>query len=204
VFLIHENCARHVSALILVLTVAGCASRQRSFSDITERERHQPTQAMASAQPVAEKESVRPVPSTNTIPRTPVAATTARPIITPSTRNSIAMNLGPGSVVTREWSQSVCYRVSGDVVSGSTYWPSIDSALKRNEFLNLVMEPGEFIFNLCVMPIRMVITPPWAQIDYSAVGPPNAEFIETSGLRYLEPVNAKKRPEGDAQSVRFK
>lgn len=86
----------------------------------------------------------------------------------------------PESRLRRDWPVSVAYRPSGDVDAGNTYWPTIDEAPSRPEWLSGTLESFEFLFNLAAAPVRLFITrpAPWGGMIYSPIGPAAAEHEE--------------------------
>ena len=79
------------------------------------------------------------------------------------------------AVIQRQWPEAVFWRASGDTIAGPTYWDSINDAFKRPDWVNVLMEPAEFLLNTALLPVRAVITPPMTAIQYSPVGPKTDE-----------------------------
>jgi hypothetical protein len=184
-------------AVMLLTGLFGCASKKAPFVDVTQRERQRPTQAAAATGPTVVAAKTKPVAIV-----TP-AAVAMSPTTEPA-KGGIVIHVGKGGVVTREWSQSVAYRPSGNFRSGPTYWPSQNSAFTRSEYHDIVVEPGEFLFNILILPYRLIETPPWASIEWSAVGKPYNDDIDPAGQRYLEDQKPGKAAVEQTQSVRVK
>lgn len=198
---IRKNFCLSLAAISLV-TVAGCASKKAPFADVTQRERQKPTQTAAvSTAPVAPVEKIEKTKPVVVVAAPPVEVA---PASTEYIQGSIALKVSKNGVVTRDWPQAVAYRTNGNMWSGPTYWPSQNSAFARSEYLDVVMEPGEFLFNILASPFRMIETPPWASIEWSAIGKPHNDEIDTTGLRYLEDKQPAKPAVEQTQSLRVK
>lgn len=102
-------------------------------------------------------------------------------------RTRVVIRVAETGVLRRNWVLSVCPRPSGDVLAGPTYWPTEDDAFQRPNWVNLWLEPGEFVWNTLLLPYRVVDTPPWSKIVYSpAGGQPGWRNVEQSGVIYKE------------------
>ena len=108
-----------------------------------------------------------------------------QPTAFPHTR--IVLRVAEAGVIRRNWALSVTPRPSGDVLAGPTYWPTEDDAFHRPNWVNLWLEPLEFVMNTALLPYRVVDTPPWSKIVYSPAGGVFGwRNVEQSGVIYQE------------------
>ncbi len=102
-------------------------------------------------------------------------------------RSRIIIRVADAGVIRRNWALSVCPRPSGDVLAGPTYWPTVDDAFHRPNSTNIWLEPGEFIWNLALLPYRVIDAPPWSKVIYSPAGGTYGwRNVEQSGVIYRE------------------
>ncbi len=102
-------------------------------------------------------------------------------------RTRIVVRVAEGGVIRRFWALSTCPRPSGEVLAGPTYWPSEDQAFRRPNWVNVWLEPGEFLWNTALLPYRVIETPPWAKIVYSPAGGVHGwRNVEQTGVLYRE------------------
>lgn len=102
-------------------------------------------------------------------------------------RTRIVVRVADHGIIRRQYALAVCPRPSGDVLAGPYYWESEDRAFTRPNWVNLWLEPGEFVWNSLLLPYRMVETPPWAKVVYSpAGGAPGWRNVEQTGVIYRE------------------
>lgn len=133
--------------------------------------------ANVPAGPAAEQAGLVPPPR---LPeREPIPAIAGLPA-----RATIALNLAPGGVLTREWPTSVSSQPSGDVLAGPSYYPRGYRSATRSDWVGGIMEPAEFLIDTVLLPVRAVFTPPWAPVVYSPAGPAAQESL-TIGQPWL-------------------
>ena len=175
---------KSISALLLpvVFLMSGCARHHASaqmsmeqtnghlISDATDR---------SEVTPVLPGERI----ATSAPPTTGRYAAT-EPAAIPLTR--IVIRVADRGVIHRSWPLAVCPRPSGEVLAGPTYWPSEDRAFYRRDTTNLWLEPGEFLWNILLLPYRVIDTPPWAKIVYSPAGSYEWRNVEQSGVIFQE------------------
>lgn len=180
----------------------GCAQRSRPFQDVVQRQAGR--SSMLEQSPQAPLATTRPAPSEAIVsaPQSPAVPTAlaTRPTTPATTRDAAGGPVAvleqthhpiqPGAegqpipmlihdkVARRDWPASICYRPSGDVIAGPTYWPRTENYRPRGEYINLFMDPGEFLFNSIFIPVRLVLTPPWVEVNHSAVGPAGKEHVD--------------------------
>ena len=183
----HKVCAM---ALVFVGAI-GCAHRkQGQFADVTDRNRGQATTSPPVVvdepqPPPAPRQITTTTPTHSDISATQTAMTPSAGLSTaPSSASATApagaavsgghqiiYDIGEHGLLLRRFEQSATVRVSGDVRAGPTYWLSVDRAVQRPDIYNLVMEPGEFLLNTLLLPVRAVLVPPWTPVIYRPVTP---------------------------------
>ncbi len=176
------------------VVIAGCTRNapRRPFADVTDAERNDPTFAQEQPGPAADTAATTTDVVTSTTEQTPPAdqptetttttTTTAAndPVVTqpeavlsaPRATTSPAVT-GPeiplvvdriGAV--RQWPLVTGYRPSGNVVAFPTYWESISREPERSETRQAIREPFLFLYNVVVLPIRAIRTPPLTRVTY--------------------------------------
>ena len=160
-----------------------------SFSLLSGCAHHRPAPAMAEEIEIEPTELPQPIQPgervvTSTGPTTGRYADT-QPAAFPRTR--IVVRVADHGIIRRQYALSTCPRPSGDVLAGPYYWESEDRAFNRPNWVNMWLEPGEFVWNSLLLPYRMVDTPPWAKVVYSpAGGAPGWRNVEQTGVIYRE------------------
>jgi hypothetical protein len=162
---------------LVSLAIGGCA-HHRTSSAMTDR-----TELGTEV-----TELPADIPGERTVSSGP--PTTGRYIDTQPTafpRSRIVIRVAVAGVIRRNWALSVCPRPSGDVLAGPTYWPTVDDAFRRPNSTNIWLEPGEFLWNILLLPYRVVDTPPWSKVVYSPAGGAFGwRNVEQSGVIYRE------------------
>lgn len=103
--------------------------------------------------------------------RPPLVQITTRP-------GTVPLALTAAGQLRREWPLAVAYRPSGDVLAGPVYYPTVDQAPARPDWQSALLDAPEFVLNTVLLPVRAVITPPWAKLVYSPVNPAGFEVSE--------------------------
>ena len=178
---------KHISLIVLLsIAVTGCA--RRHTTRFTEDSR-QMSEAMEIA---AERAPIPPEPppeNPGDLVITSAPPTTGRYVDTqpsgyPNTR--IILRVADRGITRRAWTLAVTPRPSGDVLAGPTYWPTIDKAVRRPNTTNAWLEPLEFLYNIALLPYRVVETPPWSKVIYSPSGGIDWSNVEQSGIIFQE------------------
>ena len=160
-----------------------------SLALLTGCAHHRAAPAMAESVEIEPNELPEPIQPgervvTSTGPTTGRYADT-QPTAYPRTR--IIVRVGDHGIIRRQYALSTCPRPSGDVLAGPYYWESEDRAFHRPNWVNVWLEPGEFVWNTLLLPYRLVETPPWSKVVYSpAGGAPGWRNVEQSGVIYRE------------------
>ena len=108
----------------------------------------------------------------------------SQPTSSPPTR--IVVRVSDRGVTRRSWPLTVNPRPSGDVLAGPTYWPTTDKAVHRPNSTNVWLEPLEFLYNVALLPYRVIDTPPWSKVIYSPSGGIDWSNVEQSGVIFQE------------------
>ena len=165
-----------LGALLVLALISGCARHRApapmpeiSTNEIREMPKDIPGERLVTSGP----------------PTTGRYATTEPAADIPRTR--IVVRVADHGVLRRNWALATCLRPSGDVLAGPTYWPSVDRAFNRPNYINVWLEPGEFLWNTLLLPYRAVETPPWAAVVYSPAGGVFGwRNVEQAGVLYRE------------------
>ena len=102
----------------------------------------------------------------------------------PPTR--IVLRISDRGVARRAWPLAVTPRPSGNVLAGPTYWPTVDKAVHRSNKTNIWLEPLEFMYNVALLPYRVIDEPPWSKVIYSPSGGIDWSNVEQSGVIFQE------------------
>ncbi len=157
---------RALLAVILALcALSGCQHRGRPFEDVATRDARQPTMPDAPGDESSTAEGP-------TMAFPPQAPSTSMAGTEPATQPTIALQVMPDGA-RRIWPQNVVHRANGDTPAGLTYAPTAEKAAGRSDLHNVFIEPGEFLLNAVLFPVRAVRTPPWKMTTlYSQVNEP--------------------------------
>jgi hypothetical protein len=167
--------------LLLSLTLISGCIRHQTYSPVVEEDGREMSAAteLATLPPEIPGERIA-----TSAPPTTGRYTDTQPTSFPRTR--IITRVADRGITRRAWSLAVCSRPSGDVLAGPYYWPSIDRAVHRPNSTNVWLEPGEFLWNILLLPYRAVDTPPWQKIAYSPDGGIGWRNVEQSGVIFQE------------------
>jgi len=167
------------SSLLVLLSLSICGfAHHRTSSAMTDRAELGTEVAELPADLPGERTVSSGLPTTGRYADT-------QPTAYPRTR--IVMRVADTGVIRRNWGLAVCPRPNGDVLAGPTYWPTVDDAFHRPNSTNVWLEPGEFFWNILLLPYRVVDTPPWSKVVYSPAGGVSGwRNVEQSGVIYRE------------------
>jgi len=63
--------------------------------------------------------------------------------------------------VARDWPRSTAYMESEEVIVYPLYWSNGDRPRPYSDGWSFLMDPGIFLFDTLLAPVRAVLTPPW-------------------------------------------
>ncbi|HEX2973274.1 MAG TPA: hypothetical protein VHP11_13145 [Tepidisphaeraceae bacterium] len=87
--------------------------------------------------------------------------------IPPWQPTQITMRVTPTGGLRREWNPAAAYRPSGDVLAWPLYYEDVGNRAKWPDWQAPFIEPALFLANTGLLPVNMVLTPPWRKVVYS-------------------------------------
>lgn len=163
-------------AACAMLAAAGCASRPGPFGDVVRKSQEEPTTVATAAEaekaPVPAKTEAGEEAKEKPLPvATPEASQSesapAQPIVVAATKKTADVYVPmPAEVdrtgARRDWPRSQAMRPVGNTVSWPVYFGSI-SDKAPDDLTELFLEPGIFVLDTVLVPVKMFIVPPWRE-----------------------------------------
>jgi hypothetical protein len=155
------------AVLSVALLAAGCQSKSKAAGGAAVA----PPPSEALAAPTQPAEQTPPVQQqTGEVALTP--APTSGPAEVPSSipswkMSQIMFRVTPTGGMRREWSVGVAPRPSGDVVAWPLYYQDVGNRKKWPDWQAPFIEPALFLADTGLLPVNMVLTPPWRKVVYS-------------------------------------
>lgn len=152
--------------LSMALLAAGCQSKPKAARGLGVQPAGeslatatQPAEQAPAAQQATGEVILTPPPTSG-----PAEAPSSIP---PWKMSQIAFHVTPKGNLRRDWDVSPSVRPSGDVVAWPLYYQDVGNRTKWPDWQAPFIEPALFLADTGLLPVNMVLTPPWRQVVYS-------------------------------------